>query len=149
MDDITRLMIERACERLIAEYARLVDFGHAARIADLFTADGVWESGDLRMEGREAIRTGFGRREGIARRVSRHVCTNVIIDVLSDDRARGQTYLVNFRYDRRDGDLPGFPVPAGSPKFVGEYHDWYVCTPEGWRFSRRVCSLAFVRPPSR
>lgn len=149
MDDLARLLIERHCERLIADYARCVDFGEAARIADLFTVDGVWEAGDVRMDGRDAIRAGFSRREGVTRRVSRHVCTNVAVDVVSDDEARGLCYLINYRHDRWDGEDPGAPSPAGHPKFVGEYHDRFRRTPEGWRFFHRRCTLGFMRPPSR
>ncbi len=149
MDDLARLVIERACERLITDYARFVDFGNAARIAELFTEDGVWEGPGTRMEGREAIRAGFWKREGVMRRVSRHVCTNVAIEVLGPGEARGLSYLVNYRYDRRDGEDATAPAPAGAPKYVGEYHDRFVRTPGGWRFAERVCTLAFVRPPSR
>jgi hypothetical protein len=53
MDDLERLLAERACERLIVEYCRLVDFGEAARIADLFTEGGVWSGVDLVLDGRE------------------------------------------------------------------------------------------------
>jgi hypothetical protein len=149
MDDLTRLLIERACERLITDYARFVDFGAAARIAELFAADGVWEAPGVRMEGQEAIRTGFWKREGVTRRVSRHVCTNVAIDVLGPGEARGLSYLINYRHDRREGEDAAAPAPTGPPKFVGEYHDRFVRTPEGWRFAERVCTLAFLRPPSR
>ena len=113
MDALARLLIERACERLIVDYARFVDFGEASRIAELFTEDGVWESEGLRMEGRSAIREGFARREGVRRRVSRHACTNVAVDVISADEARGLCYLINYRFDRREGDDPAAPAPAG------------------------------------
>jgi SnoaL-like domain len=149
MDALARLLIERACERLIVDYARFVDFGEASRIAELFTEDGVWESEGLRMEGRSAIREGFARREGVRRRVSRHACTNVAVDVISADEARGLCYLINYRFDRREGDDPAAPAPAGAPKYVGEYHDRFVRAAEGWRFAHRICTLGFVRPPSR
>jgi SnoaL-like domain len=55
-DPVARLLDERACERLIIDYTHLVDFGEAARIADLFMTDGVWEAGGLRMDGQDAIR---------------------------------------------------------------------------------------------
>jgi hypothetical protein len=148
-EDLTRILAERECARLITEYARRVDFGEASGIADLFTLDGVWESEGLRMEGQEAIRAGFARREGVTRRVSRHVCTNVAIDMLSDDEAHGRCYLINYRYDRREGDDPALPAPAGLPKFVGEYHDRFVRTVAGWRFAHRRCTVAFVRSPTR
>jgi ketosteroid isomerase-like protein len=62
MDPVGRLLAERACERLITDYTRFVDFGEASRIADLFTADGIWEADGVQMVGRDAIRAGFSAR---------------------------------------------------------------------------------------
>jgi ketosteroid isomerase-like protein len=144
MDDLERLLAERACERLIVEYCRLVDFGEAARIADLFTEDGVWSGVDLVLDGREEIRAWFVKRQGLERRVSRHICTNVGVDVVSPDEARSVCYLVNYRHDRRDGD-DAMPVPTEVPKFVGECRDAFRRTDHGWRFTRRHVDVAFVR----
>ncbi len=145
MGDLDRLLDERACERLIVEYTHLVDFGNAPGIADLFTEDGVWRTDEFAMEGRDAIRAGFERRQGVTRRQSRHVCTNVAVTV-DGDRANGLCYLVNYRHDSETG-VAETPAPADVPKYVGEYRDVFVRTEEGWRFQDRYCSMAFVRPP--
>lgn len=138
---------ERACERLVTLYTHLVDFGDAAAIADLFTADGVWRTDEFSMDGQDEIRAGFGRRQGVARRQSRHVCTNVIITV-DGEAATGLCYLVNYRHDSETGQAEK-PAPADVPKFVGEYHDTFVRTAAGWRFKDRYCDMAFVRPSKR
>ena len=143
-DALSRLLDERACERLVTDYTHLVDFGEAARIADLFTEDGIWEADQLRMEGRDAIRAGFGARQRVARRTSRHVCTNVAITLTGPDEATGLSYLVNYRHDSRTGEAE-LPAPIGPPKYVGEYHDRFVRTADGWRIAHRRCTLAFVR----
>ena len=144
VNEIERLIAERACERLIIEYSRRVDFGEAARIADLFTQDATWEGVDLLLTGREEIREWFSRRQGLQRRVSRHICTNIAVDLLSPTAARSLSYLVNERHDRAEGDL-AMPAPGDVPKFVGECHDTFRLTDEGWRFTRRKVELAFVR----
>jgi hypothetical protein len=144
MDDLERVLAERACERLIVDYCRLVDFGNAAGIADLFTEDGVWEGTDLVLNGRDEIREWFQRREEVTRRVSRHVCTNVGVDVVSEDEAEGLCYLINYRHDRQEGDM-SLPVPADHPKWVGELRDRFRRTPDGWRFARRQVDVAFMR----
>jgi hypothetical protein len=145
MDDLERLLAERACERLIVDYCRFVDFGEASRIAELFTEDGTWTSAEIEMRGRDDIRARFLDRQAVARRVSRHLCTNVAIDVLSEDEATGLCYLVNYRHDRQEGDSSPV-VPADLPKFVGEYHDRFRRTEGGWRFAERRFDLAFLRP---
>jgi len=144
MGDFERLMDEAACERLIVEYTHLVDFGNAPGIADLFTSDGVWRTDEFAMRGRDEIRAGFERRQGVTRRQSRHVCTNVAVNV-DGDRATGLCYLVNYRHDSESG-VAETPAPADVPKYVGEYHDVFVRTPEGWRFEDRYCTTAFLRP---
>jgi len=143
-EDLWNIAAERACERLLYEYCRRVDFGEAARIADLFTADGVWSGVELTLTGREEIRAWFERRQALERRVARHVCTNVMVTLDGRDRAHCLSYLVNYRHDRRDGDPAGFP-PSEVPKFVGECRDELRRTPEGWRFARRHVDVAFAR----
>lgn len=145
MNPAVQLMIdERECERLIMEYTHLVDGGNASAIADLFTDDGVWCTDEFSMDGQDEIRAGFARRQGVTRRQSRHVCTNVIVKV-DGDSATGLCYLVNYRHDSATGTAEK-PAPAGFPKYVGEYHDTFVRTPAGWRFQRRYCDMVFVRP---
>ena len=138
---------ERACERLIMTYTHLVDGGRAAEIAELFTGDGVWRTDEFAMRGQDEIRAGFGRRQGVTRRQSRHVCTNVVVTV-DGDRATGLCYLVNYRHDSETGQAE-HPAPADVPKFVGEYHDTFVRTEQGWRFQDRYCDMVFVRPSTR
>lgn len=141
---LQQLLDERACERLVLDYTRFVDFGEAARIAELFTPDGVWESVDVRMDGRDAIRAGFLARQGVARRTSRHVCTNIAITLEAADEARGLSYLINYRHDSSTG-VAERPAPVNHPKFVGEYHDRFVRTADGWRFVHRRCDVTFLR----
>jgi hypothetical protein len=143
-DELARLLAERACERLIVRYCQLVDFGHAAQIADLFCEDGEWRGVDLHLQGRDQIRAWFSEREQLTRRVSRHLCTNVGVDLLSDDEAQSLCYMVNYRHDSRDGD-PQLPVTLEIPKFVGELHDRFRRTSDGWRFQSRTVELSFVR----
>jgi hypothetical protein len=150
VDPLERLLAERACERLIVEYARRVDFGHAAQVADLFCADGVWTGVDLTLTGRDEIRAWFTERQALTRRISRHAFTNIGVDVLAPDAAESVSYMVNYRHDRPAGTQPDDrapqPAPGDVPKYVGECHDRFRLTDEGWRFARRRVDVAFVRP---
>ena len=147
VDSVERLLAERDLTRLLVDYCALVDFGEAERVADLFTVDGVWESSDgVVMDGRDAIRAGSARRQGASRRAARHVITNLWLDVGSADAARGRCYLINYRHDSPSG-MAEVPAPIDHPKYVGEYHDRFVRTADGWRFAHRRFDLGFVRPP--
>lgn len=144
-EEITRLYAERACERLMYQYARFVDSGHASGIADLFTEDGTWTGADGRgMNGRAEVRAAFTAREALTRRLSRHVITNVLIDVQSPDEATGIAYLINYRHDRQ-GDEPSGPAAARHPKFVGDYHLHFRRVEGEWRIQALRFDLLFVR----
>jgi SnoaL-like domain len=64
LDPLSRLLAERACERLIIDFVHRLDLGEAGSVAELFTADGIWEwpDGDRRIQGRDALRRYFGSR---------------------------------------------------------------------------------------
>ena len=121
---------ERQIIRLKATYARACDDGYdAARIAALFTPDGVWDGGALfgRAEGTEAIRAHFA---GASQRISwsLHFTLNPLIDVAPDrETATASWYLWQpcIRQRSSGGVLSWL---------AGTYADTYVRTPEGWRF---------------
>ncbi len=141
--DLEELVAIKACENLIAEYCHLVDFGNASAIADLFTTNGYWSGPGVEMAGQDQIRAGFSGRQSVKRRQSRHLCTNVLVQI-DGDTATSLCYLLNFRHDSQTG-VAEVPAPAGLPKYVGEYHDQFVRTSKGWRFSTRRFELAFLR----
>ena len=141
--DLQRLVDEKACEKLIAEYCHLVDFGNASAIADLFTAGGYWSGPGVEMIGQDQIRAGFSARQDVTRSQSRHLFTTVLVRVEGDE-ATSLCYLLNFRHDSPTG-VAESPAPAGLPKYVGEYHDQFVRTSDGWRFESRRFELAFLR----
>ncbi len=141
IDDLERLFIERTCERLIIAYSHFIDFGEAARVAELFTADGVWQLDEAAMRGRDEIANGFGRRQANADRRSRHVCTNLMVDVVSPTEATGLCYFSLYRADGVEGPI----APLDGPAVVGEYRDNFALTDEGWRIAHRKTSAGFVR----
>ena len=139
MDELEVLVAERACDRLAAQYAHAIDLGHAERVADLFTDDGVWESAERKLEGGDSIRAAFAGRAGMDR-TSRHVCTTSVITVDGPGDATGITYFTLYRHD---GPADG-PAPLDGPSIVGHYEDRFVLTGAGWRFAHRKAVAAFV-----
>jgi ketosteroid isomerase-like protein len=142
MDDMERMLIERACARLVTEYCHFVDHGEAAKIASQFTDDGVWASPQDTRSGRDAIAKSFGKRQDNAARMSRHVCTNLLIDVIDENNATGVVYLTLYRHD---GDPARRVSPTDAPDIIGEYRDTFVRTSNGWRFKRREIRVSFSR----
>ena len=129
MTDDERRAIEADCARLIALYANLNDAARWDELAALYTEQGVMTrptAPDAPIVGRDAILAAFRSRPP---RTTRHVCSNVVIDVDSADEVRGTSAMLLFT---------GAPAPL-----VGSFHDRFVRTPEGWRFAARHGTLLF------
>ena len=146
MEALQRLLIERECGALVTDYCHFVDHGEAARIADLFTKDGVWTSEQVTMSGRDELAAGFQRRQDQAARMSRHVCNNLRLEVIDEDHAQGTVYLTLYRHDGEPGRRLS---PLEQPEMVGEYRDEFVRTSDGWRISRREIEISFLRRTPR
>ncbi|MEU6058122.1 nuclear transport factor 2 family protein [Streptomyces sp. NPDC047097] len=137
---LDRLLAERSCERLVLDFVRRLDLGEPGTVAELFTRDGVWEwpRGGRLVEGREALRRYFGARP--ADRLSRRICTNVLVTVESADEATATTYFATYRVD---GHTEGTLVPPRPPVNIGHYEDVFRRTGGDWLLARRTLVLAF------
>ena len=120
-----------------------MDHGEAARIADLFAKDGAWRSPEVTMQGADEVRAGFERRQAQKGRMSRHVCNNLVVDVIDEDHAEGCVYLTLYRHDGEEGRA--LSPMEDQPVLVGEYRDRFVRTSDGWRFADREIGVSFLR----
>ena len=129
MTEDQRRAIEADCARLIALYANLNDEARWEDVAALYTDDGLMTrptAPDAPIVGRAAILAAFQARPP---RKTRHVCSNVVIDVEDHASARGTSAMVLFT----EGGVP----------LAGSFHDLFVWTADGWRFAERRGSLAW------
>jgi hypothetical protein len=138
--------VQRACERLIVQYTHLIDSGQAGSIADLFVADGIWEAYRKRIVGQADLREAFHQRQKNTRRVSRHICSNISIDILGPREAVGRTYFTLFREEL--SSRKEF-VPFSGPKMIGDYIDRFLLTEDGWKFAHRKVIVIFKIPGLR
>lgn len=139
---LKRLIIERACEQLSIEYARAVDFRDYDAFVELFVEDAVLDLG-MRLEGKAAIRVSMQKRSDEIR--TRHVLTNIFIEVQDSLHARGISYLTLYRHIGAESARKA-PVNSILPTAVGHYEDAFVKTPAGWRFKTRTLHVAFRNP---
>jgi hypothetical protein len=116
-------VIERACERLVVDFAYFSDRREYESLGALFVENGTMTrpSGSV-LAGREAIVKSY--KATPVERVSRHVCSNIRIVVESADQARGLTYAVVYSIN-------------ANPR-VGEFEDEFLRTADGWRISTRI-----------
>jgi hypothetical protein len=129
LSDQERAEIEQQCARLIHVYANANDAADWDKVAGLYALDGAMYRPTApadAIRGREQILASLRARPP---RTTRHVCANVVVDVLSDALATGESAMLLF---------------TGSPQpLVGSFHDRFVLTEEGWRFAERRGSLIF------
>ncbi len=128
-----------ALERLVTEVTWRIDHGRAESISELFVSEGIMDLGETRLQGREAIHPwGILLQTDNTYPGIRHVSTNMRFVLEGNDKARG-TCLVTAYVDEADG--PGSTLPL----VVGEDHDTFVRTEEGWRFLSRTWDPLFFR----
>lgn len=144
MDNAERREIVAACERLALDFAWHVDHRNVDSVVALFAPDAAFERKGEILKGRAEIHAAQLKRP--ADLVTRHVCSNLRIDVLDADQATGSHYFLLYRHDHAAaGSDATKPAPLGQPETLGEYHDEFVRTEEGWKIARRVAKAAFRR----
>jgi hypothetical protein len=142
---LARLLAERECERLIVEFVRRLDLGEPGDVAELFTPDGVWEypQDGRRVAGCAALRAYFSARP--ADRLSRRLCTNILVTLDSPERAHATSYFMTYRVDGHTGGM----VPSRLPTNVGHYADTFARLDGRRLLASRVTHIAFGGPTAR
>ena len=125
--------------RLVLEHGWRTDNGVADTIHELYVEDGVLELGPVVLRGKEAIRD-WGRRIVATPpwRLIRHVCGNMHFVSDGPDAAHGTTVLTVYM-------VAGSDSATTLPFNVGEDHDRFVRTGDGWRLVSRRWVELFAR----
>lgn len=144
MDALETLLAERDCARLTHRYCRFADRGEASRLGEVFTEDGLFETPGLVLRGRSEIARAFAWREALTDMQTLHLCTNIDVEVLDRDSARGWVNLCLFRRWREAGSTA--PVPLTAPSLVAAYDDEYARVGGRWLLASRVQRVVFADP---
>ena len=136
MDFTTRLEIEHACTRCAIDYTHKVDFGDFEEFANLFAKNGVLSVGPLHLDSRVKIMETMSQRP--AGMMSRHVTSNIAIDVIDAETAVGMAYFSLYRTMVSEEDGEDIPAPVPPVAVVGHYKDKFVKTVDGWKFAERI-----------
>jgi hypothetical protein len=135
--------IVSACRDLAMLSFVLIDTKEYESLAGLYTKDAVFvrpTAPDQPIHGRDAILAQYEARPRF--KVTRHLVTNVLIDVLGGDKAKGLLYVLLVT-GTVETETPSFPIAADSVQLVGEFRDDYVRTEAGWRIAKRVGKMIF------
>lgn len=133
VDASERRDIEHDCQQLVVRFAHCLDHGHAQQAALLFTSDGTWNWNGELFQGRAAIHAKCVRRPA---QVTRHIASNIHIAVDDQDHATGVSYFLYYHF-KGENEFPTLPVQLPPVYSMGEWHDVYVRTAEGWRLAHR------------
>lgn len=131
---------ERACERLVHLFVHAVDHRQYDVLRQVLAPDTVFDRLGQRIEGLEGILAYMASRP--PELYVRHVCTNILIDVEAEDAASGSAYFTFYRHQGPAPD-PRAGAPCAGPALMGEYHDSFRRTSEGWRIAFRAVELCF------
>lgn len=137
LDELDRMRAEWAIERLIRRFVLLNDAGDFEGLAEMFVEDGSFvrpTTPDQPVKGRDAIRAGFRDRPS---RITRHLVTNIVVDVQGPDEATAVSYIV--LYTAPAGPLP---TAADPVHLIGAFHDRLRREAGRWLFVERRGSLA-------
>ncbi len=135
MDAIQRLIAEQACAKQIARYATLLDAGEHEAVAALFAEHASYARPSdpaNPIKGRAAILAEF---QGRPPRLSRHVITNVIVNVESETTATASCRVT--LYMGTGADIPA-PVER---TLVGDFYDQFEKIGDEWLFVERRGSI--------
>ncbi|MFG2112213.1 LUD domain-containing protein [Streptomyces sp. NPDC048718] len=134
MNDFQRIADRVEIDALRAEFTDAAMMRDRARLAALFTPDGVLRMPNIPVEftGREEIRTGGERLQSQWDFFVQNSHSGAVD--IDGDTATGRTYIQEIArvLDGRSGQ--NFAV----------YHDTYRRLPEGWRFAERVYEVRYV-----
>jgi len=129
---LRRLEHEAACVRLCVDFANYLDARRYEPVLDLFTEDATLDRMGVVLKGRAEIRRFLESRPADA--TTRHVCTNIQIQLESEDAAAGHSYILFFQGAPVADD--SVAVASKAPSVV-EYRDRFTRTASGWKIQAR------------
>jgi ketosteroid isomerase-like protein len=144
MDDVTRLTIQSECARLMNQFSWAVDAMDYDAVVALFTPDCTFGRADVFYQGHAGLRQSLNGRP--RDRATRHVSSNMIIDVVDADTARGKAYCLVFGHRgalSADGE-----AELNAPDSLILYTAEFRRTAEGWRIARWHIGLSFRKRPA-
>lgn len=128
---------ERDCQRLAVACYSLMDQGRYEETAALFTEDAVWVRGGKPVAGRGAILGALQQRP--ATDLSRHLVTNVLVELHSDTEGSGTACFVPLRGSKRDDGTVAIPPITN----VGDLSFKFRKEVDGWKIAHLLPTMIF------
>ncbi len=132
--------IKRDIQQLVNDYAMYRDRLDAKGYSSLFAEDGCLTVRGNKLCGREALYERLANADPSG--VSMHVMTTSQITVIDPNNAEGVHYAAVYTGTRTENQEGAIPVSGFS--VLGQYHDRYVKTADGWKIKERVMQPVFT-----
>lgn len=142
MEVVERLAIEADCTRLINQFSLYTDRFDYERAVELFVPDCTFSRADEVFEGHDGLRFVLNRRD--RNRVTRHIVSNILIDVIDGNAAAGQAYALVFGH--RGTLAEGEEAPLGTPDSLVLFSGRFTRADAGWRIAKWHIGLSFRKP---
>jgi len=142
MDRIERLTIEAECTRLMHQFSWAVDAMEYDAVVKLFVPDCTFGRADVFFKGHAGLRQSLESRP--RDRTTRHISTNLLIDVADAAHASGKAYCLVFGH-RGPLSESGEAI-LGTPDSLIIHSAEFVKTAPGWRFAKFHIGLSFRKP---
>ena len=112
--------------------------GHAGTFAE----DGVLVLYGNEYKGREVIAERV--RSAGTTGLRMHVLSTSNIEVIDSHNARGVHYVTVYSTTKPENYDPNERTPVANFRTMGKYHDKYILTDQGWKFSERRLEAIFT-----
>jgi hypothetical protein len=122
VDDSAAQLIRSKIENLIYEFFYCLDERRYRELSDMFAADGVWHRQGKELRGPDAVMDAMKQRPpGFT---TRHLITNVMVDVDGPDAASARFYMTVFVHE--GAEPPKAAVPMAVPMHVSSFEQKFV-----------------------
>nr|WP_232372607.1 nuclear transport factor 2 family protein [Acuticoccus mangrovi] len=133
---------ELAIEKQIKRFYVALDSRDFDVMAAVMTPDGCWRRAGKDLRGREGLLAAMDKRG--TDRHSRHLLSNVLVDVADDGTAAAQFYSTAFVYTGDDLDDRG-AAPMDLPSSIGVYQAKFRYEGDTWLMADLRSTPAFKR----
>jgi len=138
LSDEQRAIIEHECAKLSSIYATGIDTPDADLFASAFAKNATWITGQGNRSGRQAI-SDYVKKRTVSH--GKHVITNILVEVIDENHARGTAYLAAYHYDTVHPEN----ITSLAPGLVGKFTDEYVREDGKWFFQSRKLDRVNIR----
>lgn len=135
--------IEQACTKLVNQFSNYNDQSDYESLCGLFADNAAFArptDPENFTTGREAILAAFRSRPND--RITRHLISNIIIDVIDENTAKGICYATLFMAPA-DAEPAKFGVKANPSQLLGEFYIDFQMSDSGWKISRQSGKIIF------